>query len=123
MPFRARSVDCVVRNVKEYLYNSGVKNIVLSSFSGMSYPYLNELAVRLDDEIGVPVSTYTLRLDSVRENPEFCSLIHRQGKDRIVFGVEGISQRLRQMTSKNCSEEQILETVRMLCRNGYRKIR
>ena len=123
MPFRARSVDCVVRNVKEYLYNSGVKNIVLSSFSGMSYPYLNELSLRLDDEIGVPVSTYTLRLDSVRENPEFCSLIHRQGKDRIVFGVEGISQRLRQMTSKNCSEEQILETVRMLCRNGYRKIK
>jgi len=123
MPFRARSVDCVVRNAKEYLYNSGAKFAVLRSFSGMSYPYLNELAVHLDDEIGGYAATTSVRMDSVHEDPEYCSLLHRQGKERIVFGVEGISQRLRQMTSKNCSEEQILETVRMLCRNGYKKIK
>ena len=123
MPFRVRSVDCVVRNVKEYLYNSGSRNIVLNSFSGMSYPRLNELTVRLHEEISAPVSTMSLRLDSVRENPEFCAFLSRQGSKRIVLGIEGISQRLRQMTSKNCSEEQILETVRMLCRDGYRKIK
>ena len=123
MPFRARSVDCIVRNVKEHMYNTGARNVLLNSFSGMSYPHLNELTVRLHEEISAPVSTMSLRLDSVRDNPEFCAFLSRQGGKRIVFGVEGISQRLRQMTSKNCSEEQILETVRMLCRDGYRKIK
>ena len=123
MPFRARSVDCIVRNVKEHMYNTGARNVLLNSFSGMSYPRLNELTVRLHEEISAPVSTMSLRLDSVRDNPEFCAFLSRQGGKRIVFGVEGISQRLRQMTSKNCSEEQILETMRMLCREGYRKIK
>ena len=123
MPFRARSVDCVIRNARENLHNSGTEKILMSSFSGMSYPYLNELTVRIHDEIGESVGVMSLRLDTVRENPEFCSLIQRQGKTRIVFGMEGISQRLRQLTSKNCSEELILETVRMVCRSGYRKVK
>ena len=123
MPFRVRSVDCVVEKAREHLHNTGAEKVMISSFSGMSYPYLNTLARKINKEIGAPFVTMSLRLDSVNENPEFCAMLQRQGKNRIVFGVEGISQRLRQVTSKNCSEQQILDTVRALCHDGYRKIK
>ena len=123
MPFRVRSVDRVISCAGEYMINSGSREVTLNSFSGVSYPYLNELVLRIHDELHVPFTTMSVRLDSVNEDPDFCSLLRRQGQKRIVFGVEGISQRLRQMTSKNCSEEQILDTVRMLCRSGYSSIK
>ncbi len=122
-PFRVRSVDRVVKLAKAHILNTGTERVRLSSFSAMSYPYLNELERRIHEEVCSPDMSLSLRLDSVHENPELCNLIRRQGKRRIVFGVEGISQRLRQRTSKNCSEEQILDTVRMLCQSGYEKVK
>ena len=133
MPFRMRSPEVVLRAMRERLYNSGEEHTTLGSFCGTSYPGLNELIrkIYVNEEgcehilEGYPrtVATMSLRLDTVFENPEFCSFLTAQSNKRIVFGVEGISQRLRQSVSKNYTEEQILDTMRMVIRDGFLTIK
>ena len=123
LPFRARSVDHVMQAIEQHLFHSGVKAITLSSFCGTSYPHLNELMRRICTEIPRGVSVMSQRIDTICSNPEFSALINSLGQDRIVLGVEGISQRLRQAVSKNCSEAQLLQTMRMLCRSGYKMVK
>ena len=127
MPFRARSAKRVLEAVKEWLYHKGSETIKLTSFCGTSYPQLNTLIRSIYSEEGrdylegLPkkVEAMSTRIDTVNENSNYCSFLKKAGNNRIVFGVEGISQRLRQMVSKNYTEEQILDTVRMLARDGY----
>ena len=123
LPFRARSIDCVMQTIEQHLFHSGVKAITLSSFCGTSYPHLNELMRRICTEIPRSMRVMSQRVDTVCSNPEFSALINSLGQKRIVLGVEGISQRLRQAVSKNCSEDQLLQTIRMLCRSGYETIK
>ena len=131
LPFRARSPEKVLQVIREWLYHSGAGSTTLSSFCGTSYPWLNTLirAIYSDEGKkileGLPrkIGTMSLRMDTVQENRPFCSFLKEAGNDRIVFGVEGISQRLRQRVSKNYTMEQILDTIRMVIRDGYKKIK
>lgn len=123
LPFRARSVDKVMEALKEFVRYSGIRIAPLSSFCGASYPNINALLRRCREELPVNLKMMTQRIDSFRMNPEFSDYLTGQGTKRIVFGVEGMSQKLRQSVSKNYTEEQILETVRRLCRSGYTNIK
>lgn len=131
LPFRARSVKRVLGAAKEWLYHSGAPSTILASFCATSYPWLNTLIRTFysregqDFLAGLPrkIETMSLRMDTVNENVEFCSFLNKTGNHRIVFGVEGVSQRLRQVVSKNYTEEQILDTVRMVVRDGYKVIK
>lgn len=119
LPFRARSVNRMMDILKEKLHHTGDELISLTSFSSTSYPHLNQLMCSMYGEMSLRYKSFSQRIDSFGENPEFCRLLPRVGNKRAVFGVEGISQRLRQAVSKNCSEEQILRVARMACRDGY----
>lgn len=123
LPFRARSVDRVIRAVKEFIFPSGHRYVTLRSFCGASYPYLNTLIRRYREAIPFPMEMMSQRIDSIQLNPELSAYLTGQGTRRIVFGVEGISQKLRQSVSKNYTEEQILQTIRMLCRNRYETVK
>lgn len=123
LPFRARSVDRVIRAVKELIFYSGSNYVTLNSFCGASYPFLNTLIRRYEKEIPVPMEMMSQRIDSFQLNPEFTAYLSGQGVDRVVFGVEGMSQRLRRSVSKNYTEEQILQTIRMVCRNRYETVK
>ena len=123
LPYRARSVDCTMNTIRERLHHSGVNTITLGSFCGTSYPRLNELMRRICTEMPNSVHMMSQRVDTTQSNPEFSALINSLGQTRLVLGVEGISQRLRQAVSKNCTDAQILDTVRMLCRNSYKTIK
>ncbi len=119
LPFRVRSPKRVYELLAERLYHTGEDCVTLSSFCATSYPYLNELLHTLYSTLPYRIKALSQRVDSFHDNPEFCRLIARSGDQRVVFGVEGISQRLRQVVSKNYTEELLLDTVRQLCRSGY----
>lgn len=123
LPFRTRSVGNVMRIAKEQLHHSGSPSLTLSSFCGSSYPHINELMRRVHGETPRRVRMMSQRIDSIHENPHLCHLLACTGAKRIVFGVEGISQRLRQAVSKNYTEQQILDTVDMLAREGYKRVK
>lgn len=131
LPFRVRSAKRVLEAMREWLYHRGSASTKLTSFCSASYPQLNTLIRSVYSEEGeyylegLPkkVEAISMRLDTVNENTNFCSFLKKTGKKRIVFGVEGISQRLRQTVSKNYTEEQILDTVRMLVRDGYKIVK
>lgn len=131
LPFRARSAERVLEAMKGWLYHRGTASTKLSFFCWTSYPQLNALIRSIYSEEGQNyleglsnrVEAMSTRLDTANENTHICSFLKKTGQHRIVFGVEGISQRLRQMVSKNYTEEQILDTVRMLARDGYTMIK
>ncbi|MBR3235402.1 MAG: radical SAM protein [Atopobiaceae bacterium] len=123
LPFRARSSQRAFELLKERLYHTGEDAIQLSSFCTTSYPQLNELLRMIYTSFPYRFKALSQRIDSFHENPEFCQMLTRISDGRAIFGVEGVSQRLRQVVSKNYTEELILDTVRELCRSGYKFVK
>ena len=119
LPFRARSPERMLEILREKLYHTGDELISLTSFSSSTYPHLNQLMRSMYGEMSLRYKSFSQRIDSFNENHEFCYLLPRVGNKRAVFGVEGISQRMRSVVSKNCTEEQLLEVARLLCRAHY----
>ena len=123
LPFRTRSADRIQQIVDEIVQNTGNISVEPVSFNSVSHPQINQIIRRFNDSLGDRVKLVSMRMDGFSSNPELCCFISMQERGRIAFGVEGASQRLRDLVSKNLSEDQILETMHQVCRNGYRTVK
>ena len=123
LPFRARSAAAVERMTESIFYETGNLTMTPVSLNSVSHPELNRIIRNLSDNIGDKVILASLRIDGFSANPELCCFISMQGNGRIAFGVEGASQRLRDLVSKNLSEEQILDAMGHVCRYGYQTVK
>ena len=119
LPFRVRSSKLVRESMEKIIYETGSTSVVPVSFSTVSHPEINRISSDLIDMIGDRVRLISMRMDGFHDNPELCCFISMQKRGRIAFGVEGASQRLRDYVSKNLTEEQILDTMREVCRRRY----
>ena len=123
LPFRPKSAGRVEQIVDDIVQNTGNLAVSPVSFNSVSHPQINRIIHNLNDSLGDRVRLVSLRMDGFSSNPELCCFVSMQERGRISFGVEGASQRLRNLVSKNLSEEQILDTMRQVCRNGYRTVK
>ena len=119
LPFRARSARLVREAMDDIRYETGSIVMTPVSFNMVSYPELNQIIRDYSREKGNQIRAISVRMDGFYANPELCCFISTQQRGRVVFGVEGSSQRLRDLVSKNLTEEQILNTMHAVCRLGY----
>lgn len=119
LPYRIRSAELVKETIDTIIRETGNTSVTPVSFNIVSHPEINRIVSDLTGEFGDKVKLISMRMDGFRANPELCCFISMQAKGRISFGVEGASQRLRDLVSKNLTEEQILDTMRKVCRIGY----
>ena len=123
LPFRPRSAERVAQILDQITKNTGNLFVSPVSFNLVSHPEINRIIRDIIDNQGERVRLFSMRMDGFAANPELCCFISMQERGRIVFGVEGASERLRNLVSKNLSEEQILDTMRMVSKNGYRNVK
>lgn len=118
LPFRARSAQLVRKYRREAAYFTGNLTSNLVSFNSASHPEINRIIHDAGEDSCGTVRSLTFRADTYATNPEYFSFVASSDFSRAVFGIEGASQRLRNTVSKNLSEEQILNTMREICRCG-----
>ena len=118
LPFRVRSAELVRKYRQEAAFMTGNYASVLVSFNSVSHPQINRIIHDIGEDSCGPVRSLTFRADTYENNPEYFCFLASSDSSRAVFGIEGASQRLRDVVSKNLSEEQILNTMREICHLG-----
>ena len=122
-PYRQEAVPRTIERARQIRLNQG--SLELSPF-GPDLPMhtakkalLGGLLEAVSDE----VDTSSLRVDDYLRDPDYALLLSAGGTDSLTFGVEGNSQRMRDMAGKGISDADIEAAVTKAIRAGIRKIK
>ena len=121
-PLRVRSVKRIMEIAEESVKKTGYEELSLLSLSSGDYPYIEELAGKLEEKfkpLGVKVSLPSLRVGSFEERGGMDTL-KRAG---LTFAPEAGSERLRHALNKNIQDSEILEKSRAALNAGWKKVK
>ena len=107
---------------EESVKNTGYEEISLLSLSSGDYPYIEELALKLEEKfkpLGVKISLPSLRTGTFEEHKGMDTL-KRAG---LTFAPEAGSERLRHTLNKEIRDEEIIEKSRTALNSGWRKVK
>ncbi len=123
-PVREQSVDDIVKLVKNSINNTGYSEISLASLSTLDYENISELLTQLHNSLKnkhISLSLPSLRADSLTESlVKICSDFNM---DRLTIAPEAGTQRLRDVINKNLTDDQILEAVETVFKNGWSRVK
>ena len=121
-PLRIRSVKRIMEIAEESIKSTGYEEISLLSLSSGDYPYIEELARRLQEKfkpLGVKISLPSLRVGTFEEHNSMDTL-KRAG---LTFAPEAGSERLRRTLNKEITDAEIIEKSRLALNSGWRKVK
>ena len=113
-PVRHRSLDSLRASVAEIAKNGG-KRVGLVGACVSDYPWIGDL-MKILDEYGVEVSISSLRADSLTE--DLVASLQRGGHRTLTMAPEAGTERLREVTRKVISDEQLFAACDLLRRYG-----
>jgi hypothetical protein len=122
-PYRQEAVSRTIERAKQIRLNQG--SLELSPF-GPDLPMhtaKKALLGGLLESVSDEVDTSSLRVDDYLRDPDYALLLSAGGTDSLTFGVEGNSQRMRDMAGKGISDADIEAAVTKAIRAGIRKIK
>lgn len=122
-PYRQESVGRSVARAAEWRLNQG--SLEMSPFSP-DFPLHSqkkELSARLMEEVSDEVDTGAMRIDDFNADPGYSMLLAVGGTDAVTLGLEGNSQRMRDLCGKGVSDDDVAEAVTQAIRSGIRKIK
>jgi Radical SAM proteins, N-terminal/Radical SAM superfamily len=122
-PYRQHSVDYTVEHAKQWRMNMG--STELSPF-GPDFPMHTQkkaLLSRLMEEVSDEVDTSSMRVDDFIADGDYSMLMSVGGTDSITLGLEGNSQRMRDLIGKGTSDADVEAAVTRAIRAGIRKIK
>lgn len=123
-PVRERSADAIVRDTLTTLACTGYEEVSLTSLSSADHSQIDEVARRLKRRLegrAVTISLPSSRVDSFGVG--LARQIATGRKGTLTFAPEAATQRLRDVINKNVTEEDLLDTVRQVVEEGWRKIK
>ncbi|MSU02870.1 TIGR03960 family B12-binding radical SAM protein [Tissierella pigra] len=123
-PIREKSVDKIVELADKLVESTGYENVSLSSLSSCDYSELYLLITKLMEkfeEKKVGVSLPSLRLDSF--SIDILKEIEKVRKSGLTFAPEAGSQRLRDVINKGITEEDLVNTVSYVFKEGWSTIK
>ena len=115
-PVRKKSPECLYRQAKASLEDSGNHELTLASLSTSDYRGLKELTddlIPYCKEEKINLSVPSLRADNFSR--ELMMKLQTQRRSGLTFAPEAGTQRLRDVINKNLTEEEILDT----CANAF----
>ena len=121
-PLRIRSVNRIMEIAEESVKNTGYEEISLLSLSSGDYPYIEELAGKLEEKFkptGIKISLPSLRVGTFEERKGMDTL-RRAG---LTFAPEAGSERLRHALNKKITNAEIIEKSRIALNSGWRKVK
>ena len=124
LPIREREAEDIIKITKDLVNNTGYDEYSLLSLSSNDYKNITEVIKELSVDFNkrkINVSLPSQRIDGF--NLELANLMQSVRKSGMTLAPEAGSQRLRNVIKKNISEEQILDAVLTLYKNGWGKIK
>lgn len=124
LPYRTRDYRLATEKTAKYKFNTGLTSVGLSAFCQASDPEIRRAMKYLYENVSDDYGFLSLRIDEFVKDKEYAKLAALCSRSkRVIFGVEGCSQKLRDAVSKHCTEEQLLETYRIATKVGFKKIK
>ena len=123
-PQREREPDTLLGLAKSLLSCSGYDEISLSSLSTSDFSGLPELTdglLKLTEEKKIGLSLPSLRIDNF--SLELMEKVQKVRKTGITFAPEAGTQRMRDVINKNITEENIIESTRLLFAGGWTNVK
>lgn len=123
-PTRERDVEKLKEYARAMLKSTGHEEISLSSLSSSDYSELKELVLFLIDEFkdkGINISLPSLRIDAF--SLDVMSRVQDIRKSSLTFAPEAGSQRMRNVTNKGLTEEDILDGAGQAFEGGWTKVK
>ena len=124
-PQRERSPEEILRIIDAALPATGFEEISLLSLSTADYcsivPLLKAVMGRYGDEEKVAISFPSTRVDAL--TPEVLSQVQRVRRTGFTLAPEGGTQRLRDVINKGVTDEQIVETCRVIFKMGWNGVK
>jgi radical SAM superfamily enzyme YgiQ (UPF0313 family) len=121
-PYRMRPHDDIMRDIADAKMNQGLDTVNLMSFNLTSHkeaPMIIADAHRLVSQ----VIFKSQRFDHLARNPEIAAFQQLSGKRSFTFGLEGISERIRDFLGKDITENQALEALRNIFTGPLRQVK
>ena len=122
-PYRARSADFALKCIKEVLRQTGGDQAAAISFSGCGHPECNSFFTKLYSDVTPSITQLSQRVDEFASNPSYAAFAIKANRGKIAFGLEGNSQRIRDAVSKNYTEDDIIEAIRIAQNAGFKRIK
>lgn len=123
-PFREKSKETIVNQVKSLTETTGYDEVSLSSLSTSDYSdiegLLNDIT-EYTDKKGVNLSLPSLRIDKFSD--EVVKKIKSVRRSGLTFAPEAGSQRLRDVINKNITEEAIFKSCKIAFEGGYSSVK
>jgi len=123
-PVRERTKDQIVSGISGILKDTGYEEISLSSLSSTDYTQIEETVKSLSDiysDQSISISLPSLRVDAFSVN--LVKEIAKVKKTGLTFAPEAGTQRMRDVVNKNVTEEDILNTARLVFQAGWQRIK
>ena len=122
-PYRQRSVDYVVEYAKKYAANMGSARMAPFSPDFPMHTERKRLIAALLENVSDEVDAPSMRVDDFIADDQFILLQVHGGMDAVTLGVEGNSQRMRDLVGKGTADADIREAVTRGIRAGIKKFK
>ena len=122
-PYRQRSVDKSVEHAVAWQRNMG--SIELSPF-GPDFPMhtqKKELLTALLENVNSSIDVTAMRIDDFNADDQYVLIQAHAGADGVTLGLEGNSQRMRDLVGKGTADKDVEEAVVRGIRAGFRKFK
>ena len=123
-PVRLRSVDKVLEIAESAYASTGMAELGLLSLSSADYPYLSDLARRIDERFAkrrVSISLPSLRVDKMLQDiPRMVSTVRKSG---LTMAVEAADHNLRAAIRKHVVDGDLLDGVKEAYKAGWRSVK
>ncbi len=123
-PVREKSPEKLLEQAEELVRNTGHEDISLVSLSTADYSRVEEVVHRLIDRYGdskVGVSLPSLRAD--KDCVQLVQEINKVRKTGLTFAPEAGSQRMRDVTNKGVTEENLFAACETAFQNGWQRLK
>lgn len=122
-PYREHSVEYLVEQAKQWRLNMGSNELSPYGPDFPMYTRKKELLGRLLENVSDEVDTGAMRVDDFIGDPDYSMLLAFGGTDAVTLGLEGNSQRMRDLIGKGVSDKDVEEAVARAIRAGIRKVK
>jgi hypothetical protein len=122
-PYREHSVGYAIRQMQAWRLAMGSTDISLVAPDPPVYSQKKELLARILGEVTDEVDASSMRIDDYLADPDFALLMSIAGADSMTLGLEGNSQRMRDLAGKGTTDDDVCEVTERAIRAGIKRIK
>jgi radical SAM family uncharacterized protein/radical SAM-linked protein len=123
-PRRERDPNKIFDIIEKSVRATGITDIGLLSLSSADYSHIHPLMKAIMDKYKsehLSISLPSTRLEALKD--EYLDVLKEERRAGFTIAPEAGSQRLRNVINKNFTESEVVETARMLYRNGWQSVK